>query len=118
MAKQDPDCLFCKIVSGQMQATVVRETERTLSFRDLNPQAPTHVLVVPKDHYPDAYALATGDGSLAAELFEQAHEVAAADGISDSGYRLVFNTGPDAAQTVFHVHCHVLGGRVMTWPPG
>lgn len=113
-----PDCLFCKIVAGDIPSVRVAETARTLAFRDINPQAPTHVLVIPKDHYPDLAALAGADGSLLAEVAAQAHAVAEADGINGSGYRVVFNTGPGAGQTVFHAHAHVLGGRPLTWPPG
>jgi histidine triad (HIT) family protein len=112
------DCLFCKIVSGEIPATIVLKTERVVAFRDINPQAPTHVLVIPKEHYPDAASLAAGDAALLTEVISQGHEVAKEDGIADSGYRLVFNTGSDGAQTVFHTHCHVLGGRQMGWPPG
>jgi histidine triad (HIT) family protein len=112
------DCLFCKIVSGELPAKTVRETERTLAFRDINPQAPTHVLVIPKAHHRDAVEMAAADGELFGELIDQAHQVALGDGIADSGYRLVFNTGAEGGQTVYHVHCHLLGGRHMTWPPG
>lgn len=111
-------CAFCGIVAGDVPATVVRETGRTLAFRDLHPQAPTHVLVIPKPHYENAAAMAEADAALCAEVLREAHRVAADDGVADSGYRLVFNTGRDASQTVFHVHCHVIGGRSMTWPPG
>jgi histidine triad (HIT) family protein len=106
------DCLFCRIVAGEIPATVVRESERTLAFRDVAPQAPTHVLVVPKDHYPNVAALAA-QPALLAELIEQASAVAAEEGVDEAGYRLVFNTGPDAGQTVFHAHGHVLGGRPL-----
>ena len=112
------DCLFCKIVTGDVPATKVAESDRSLSFRDINPQAPTHVLVIPKDHYPDLAALAGADPVALAEVAAQAHRVAEAEGISGAGYRVVFNTGLEAGQTVFHVHAHVLGGRPMTWPPG
>lgn len=115
--RQD-DCLFCKISAGEIPATVVRETDRTLAFRDINPQAPTHVLVIPRSHLPDAHALAAADADLLAELVREAHAVALEDGVAESGYRLVFNTGPAANQTVFHAHVHVLGGRGMNWPPG
>lgn len=118
MAERLADCLFCKIVSGEVPATVVRETERTLAFRDINPQAPTHILVIPKEHHQTVSALASNDGSLLAEVLTEAHEVALGDGIVDTGYRVVFNTGPGAGQTVMHVHAHVLGGRSMNWPPG
>lgn len=112
------DCLFCGIVTGDIPAVLVRESAGTLAFRDINPQAPTHVLVITKRHYPDLGSLASADGGLVAEVAAQAHEVALAEGLGDSGYRVVFNTGPEAGQTVHHVHAHVLGGRPMTWPPG
>jgi histidine triad (HIT) family protein len=112
----DPDCLFCKIVAGEISADVVVQGDDAVAFRDVNPQAPTHVLVVPRDHYADAAALADGDVGVLASVVRLAREVARGDGLDD--YRLVFNTGPGAGQTVFHTHLHVLGGRAMTWPPG
>jgi histidine triad (HIT) family protein len=111
-----PDCLFCRIVGGDLPADVVRESERTLAFRDVNPQAPVHVLVVTRDHHPDVATLAADDPGALAELVRETREVAQAEG-SDH-YRLVFNTGAHAGQAVFHVHGHVLGGRDMHWPPG
>jgi histidine triad (HIT) family protein len=113
-----PDCLFCKIASGELPATLVLETERTIAFRDINPQAPIHVLVIPKRHYRDLADLAAADAELLAEMAGLAHEVALADGIAETGYRVVFNTGSNAGQTVEHAHAHVLGGRPMAWPPG
>lgn len=112
------DCLFCKIVSGEVPAKIVREGERTIAFRDINPQAPTHVLVIPREHHPDAAALAAADPDLLGEVLREAHQVAVQEGVADTGYRLVFNTGAQAGQTVFHVHLHVLGGRGLNWPPG
>ena len=112
------NCLFCKIVSGEAPATIVRDGTRTLAFRDINPQAPIHVLVIPKDHHPTAAAMATADPELAAEILRETAAVAADEGIADSGYRVVFNTGARAGQTVYHAHAHVLGGRGMAWPPG
>lgn len=112
------DCLFCRIVSRTVPSTVVHETDTVLAFRDIDPRASTHVLVIPKEHHPDAAAMATADPGLAGEVLAVAGKVAALDGVDSSGYRLVFNTGADANQTVFHVHCHVLGGRNLTWPPG
>jgi histidine triad (HIT) family protein len=113
-----PDCLFCSIVTGEIPAEKVVESERTVAFRDINPQAPVHVLVVPRTHYPDLAALtAAGDGLLA-EIAAQAHQVAVTQGVADTGYRVVFNTGADGGQTVGHVHAHVLGGRPLGWPPG
>jgi histidine triad (HIT) family protein len=113
-----PECLFCKIVTGDVPAERVAESAGTIAFRDINPQAPTHVLVIPKEHYPDVAALAAAQGGLLAEVAEQAHRVAQAEGIDGSGYRIVFNTGAGAGQTVFHVHAHLLGGRPLAWPPG
>ena len=112
------DCLFCAIAAGEIPATRVAETDRVLAFRDINPQAPTHVLVISKAHYPNVEALAVADSGLLGEVISEAHRVAAAEGVSDSGYRVVFNTGEHAGQTVSHVHAHVLGGRALTWPPG
>jgi histidine triad (HIT) family protein len=112
------ECLFCAIVAGEIPATTVLETDRILAFRDIAPQAPTHVLVIPKAHYPDVAALAAAGTGLLAEVITGAHHVAAAEGVGDTGYRVVFNTGAEAGQTVPHVHGHVLGGRSLTWPPG
>jgi len=112
------DCLFCAIVAGEIPATKVLETDRILAFRDINPQAPTHVLVIPKTHYPDVAALAAADAALLGEVIDAVQQVAVADGVAETGYRVGFNTGADAGQTVLHVHGHLLGGRVFTWPPG
>jgi histidine triad (HIT) family protein len=112
------DCLFCKIVSGDVPAKIVRESAGTVAFRDINPQAPTHVLVIPRDHHPTAGELAAADAGLLAEVVREAHQVAVDEGVAEAGYRLVFNTGAQAGQTVFHVHAHVLGGRGLNWPPG
>lgn len=113
---RDADCLFCKIVDGQVPATIVRTSERTVAFRDVSPQAPTHVLVIPKEHHADVPALAAAAPETLAEVVAEAGAVAADEGID--AFRLVFNTGARAGQSVFHVHAHVLGGRDMTWPPG
>ena len=112
------ECLFCAIAAGEIPATRVAETGRVLAFRDIDPQAPTHVLVISKTHYPSVAALAAADSGLLGEVIAEAHQVAAAEGVGDSGYRVVFNTGEHAGQTVPHVHAHVLGGRALTWPPG
>ncbi|WP_131739908.1 histidine triad nucleotide-binding protein [Actinomadura roseirufa] len=112
------DCLFCKIVAGEVPATIVREGERVVAFRDINPQAPTHVLVIPKDHHPSVAELAAADVGLLGEVLGEAHRVAVDEGVDGTGYRVVFNTGAGAGQTVFHVHAHVLGGRGLNWPPG
>jgi histidine triad (HIT) family protein len=111
------DCLFCKMVSGEIAPETVLETDTVLAFRDLNPQAPTHVLVIPKVHQPNFAALAEHEPSAAVDLVNAVAAVADQEGLGE-GYRLVFNTGAQAHQTVFHVHGHVLGGRPMGWPPG
>lgn len=113
----DDDCLFCKIVAGDIPADVVYETETTLAFRDIEPQAPTHVLVIPRSHQLNVAALAAAEPEVALDLINAAAAVAAQEGLVE-GYRLVFNTGAQAHQTVFHAHVHVLGGRPMGWPPG
>jgi histidine triad (HIT) family protein len=114
----DPECLFCRIVAGEIPAEIVAESDRAIAFRDLTPQAPAHVLVIPREHYANvAEVAAAGDGELA-DLFRLAARVAELEGVADSGYRMVANTNADAHQTVFHAHVHVLGGRPMGWPPG
>jgi histidine triad (HIT) family protein len=113
-----PDCLFCKIVAGDAPADVVADSPRTVAFRDITPHAPTHVLIIPKAHYRDLAALAAAGNGLLDEIAAQAHRVAEAEGIAADGYRVVFNTGSHAGQTVFHVHAHLLGGRPLRWPPG
>lgn len=110
------DCVFCKVVAGEIPADVVHRGERVLAFRDLAPAAPTHVLVVPRRHHRDIAALAAADPEALAELVRVGAEVARADGHDD--YRLVFNTGARSGQSVFHVHGHVLAGRDLSWPPG
>ncbi len=112
----DPDCLFCKIVAGQLPANVVADEEKVLAFRDIDPKAPLHVLVVPKDHHADVTTLAHADGATLAELVKLGSRIAADE--AGGEFRLVFNTGPSSGQSVFHVHGHVLGGRDMGWPPG
>ncbi len=111
-----PDCLFCKIVAGDLPADRVLESERTIAFRDISPQAPVHVLVIPRQHLPDVAAVAQAGGGLLDELVAQARQVADDAGIAD--YRLVFNTGAGVGQSVWHAHAHVLGGRPLAWPPG
>ena len=111
------DCLFCKIVVGDVPAEIVRADETTVAFRDINPQAPTHVLVVPRSHYANAAELAHHEPSGLADVLRAAADVAEREGVAE-GYRAVFNTGAAAGQTVFHAHLHVLGGRSLQWPPG
>ncbi len=112
------DCLFCGIIAGDAPATVVSQTPRTVAFADINPQAPIHVLVVPRAHHANLAELVDSpEEDLLREVLAHATDVAHTLGISD-GHRIVFNTGPEGGQTVGHVHAHVLGGRQMTWPPG
>src|SRR5919201_2678130 len=111
------DCEFCAVVAGRAPAEIVAEGERSIAFRDHNPQAPVHVLVIPKQHHPDVGSLAANDPEGLADLHATASRVASAEGVADGGWRLVFNTGPGAGQSVFHVHGHVLGGRPLRWPP-
>lgn len=101
-------CLFCRIVAGEVPATIVHETKTTLAFRDIQPKAPVHVLLIPREHVPNAVDL---DGDQLGDLLAAAREVAEAEGVAETGYRLLFNTGPDSGQEVFHAHLHLLGGR-------
>jgi histidine triad (HIT) family protein len=111
------DCLFCRIAAGEIPATIVHRDEAIVAFRDLNPKAPTHILVVPVTHVASAAELTAADGPMLGRLFAVAAEVARSEGL-DGGFRLVLNTGPDGGQTVAHLHIHLLGGRSMAWPPG
>ena len=112
------DCLFCKIGSGQIPAKVVLQDDEVLAFDDINPQAPVHVLVIPKRHVVALNEAGAGDQALLGHLLEAAALVARKKGLADAGYRVVVNQGRDGGQTVFHLHLHVLGGRHMAWPPG
>jgi histidine triad (HIT) family protein len=113
-----PSCLFCQIVAGNIDADIVRTGELTLAFRDIRPQAPVHVLIIPKEHLASTAELTEKHGDLLVEVAQMVKWIAAAEGVAESGYRLVTNTGPDGGQTVDHLHFHLLGGRRMTWPPG
>ena len=117
MTDNDPDCLFCRIVAGEVPSDRVHEDDDVIAFRDIAPRAPTHVLVIPRRHIPDAHALTESNGDLLAKLFTAVRQVADAAGLKN-GYRVVTNVGPESGQTVFHLHLHLLGGRPMTWPPG
>jgi len=111
-------CVFCAILRGELPSTEVLSTTRTYAFRDINPGAPTHVLVIPRQHITDAAAIEDDHGEVLAELFVTAQRVAEAEGLAERGYRLVFNVGQDSGNSVPHLHLHLLGGRVMAWPPG
>ncbi len=114
----DSDCVFCKIAAGEIPAEIVAESDAAVAFRDLSPEAPIHVLVIPRDHYANIAEVAAADDAVVAAMVRLAAEVAEIDGIAETGYRLVANTNADAHQTVFHAHLHLLGGRRMGWPPG
>lgn len=111
-------CLFCRIVNREIPAAIVYEDDEILAFNDINPQAPTHVLIVPKRHIETLNALEPGDERIVGALVRRAAALASERGIAQSGYRTVINTNRDAGQTVFHIHLHLLGGRAMDWPPG
>lgn len=112
------DCLFCKIVAKQIPATIIHEDEQIIAFRDISPQAPTHALIVPRRHIATLNDLTGSDSGLVGHMLFTAAQLARAEGIADSGFRLVMNCNEDGGQTVFHIHLHLLGGRAMRWPPG
>jgi histidine triad (HIT) family protein len=112
------DCLFCKIIAGQIPSTIVHSSDRVVAFKDVNPQAPTHVLILPRRHIATLNDLTEADDGLVGELVRTAAAIAKKNGHAETGYRTVFNSNADAGQTVFHIHLHLLGGRRMTWPPG
>ena len=113
----DPDCLFCKIVAGDVPSEEVASSDTTYAFRDINPAAPVHVLVVPKEHVASVESVGSGQAELLGDLFDAIRAVAAKEGVTESGYRVVTNVGADAGQLVHHLHFHVLGGRSLRWPP-
>jgi histidine triad (HIT) family protein len=115
---KNEDCIFCKIVAGEIPAAKVFEDERAVAFRDINPQAPTHALVIPRAHVSSLNEASESDEALLGHLLRVAARVAREEGHAEAGYRTVINTGAHAGQTVFHVHVHVLGGRALSWPPG
>jgi len=114
----DTDCLFCKIVDGDLPADIVYENDSLIAFRDVNPKAPTHILLIPRRHIATMNDLQGDDKGLAGELFVTAAQLAADEGLADDGYRVVMNCNEAAGQSVFHIHLHLMGGRKMTWPPG
>lgn len=111
------DCIFCKILAGEIPSQKVYEDEHVYAFRDINPMAPVHILVIPRKHIATVSEMESDDSPLMGRLFDAARKIAEAEGIANSGYRLVVNNGADAHQTVFHVHMHVFGGKSMGWPP-
>jgi histidine triad (HIT) family protein len=112
------DCLFCKIVAGQIPATIVFQDDHVVAFRDITPRAPTHVLIVPRRHIASLNDLVADDDALVGEMVRAAATIARKEGLADRGYRTVFNCNADAGQTVFHIHLHLLAGRGLMWPPG
>jgi histidine triad (HIT) family protein len=112
------DCLFCKILAGEIPADIIYESETALAFRDINPRAPTHAVIIPKQHIATINDIETGDQNTIGSLFTAAREIAMQEGLADRGYRVVMNCNQDAGQTVFHLHLHLLGGRQLDWPPG
>jgi histidine triad (HIT) family protein len=112
------DCIFCRIVAGELPSEEVASTDGTYAFRDINPGAPTHVLVVPRQHIADASEIRPEHAELVTEMLQLAQRVAESEGVAESGYRLVFNVGEDALNSVPHLHLHLLGGRRLGWPPG
>ena len=114
----EQDCLFCKILSGDIPADIIYESDSAIAFRDVNPQAPTHILVIPRKHVATINDLEEDDQQMVGSLYLAAKEVARAEGISEEGYRAVMNCNEGAGQSVFHIHLHVLGGRALGWPPG
>ncbi|MBN1405745.1 MAG: histidine triad nucleotide-binding protein [Candidatus Omnitrophica bacterium] len=114
----DKNCLFCKIIKGEIKAKIAYENEKVFAFYDINPQAPTHVLIIPKLHISGAPEIDDNNRTVVSDLIIAANEIARQSGIDKTGYRLVLNCGPDAGQAVFHLHLHLLGGRKLNWPPG
>jgi histidine triad (HIT) family protein len=114
----DPECIFCKIVAGQIPASIVLQDALLTAFRDINPAMPVHVLVVPNHHIADTAALQPEHDALVGAMVRAAHQIARQEALAERGYRLVVNTGADASNTVPHLHLHLLGGRSMSWPPG
>lgn len=118
MTSDNQDCVFCKILAGEIPADIVYESETAIAFRDINPRAPTHVLIIPRRHIETINDIAKEDQAVVGSLFSAASAIAAQEGVAQGGYRAVMNCNADAGQTVFHIHLHMLGGRTMHWPPG
>jgi histidine triad (HIT) family protein len=115
---RDPDCIFCRIIAGEIPSTTVRSGERLIAIRDIAPRAPTHILLISREHIATAADLTASDAELLGEIFETGAEIARAEGIAENGYRVVTNVGQWGGQTVDHLHFHLMGGRSFTWPPG
>ena len=113
-----PDCLFCRVAAGEIPASIVYEDTRLIAFRDINPQAPTHILVIPRQHIASLNDLGPEDDALVGEMTRRAAAIAKEEGLAERGYRVLFNCNADAGQTVFHIHMHLVGGRRLGWPPG
>jgi histidine triad (HIT) family protein len=116
--RSDPNCLFCRIVAGEIPSTSAHEDDQVIAIRDIAPRAPTHILILPREHIPSAADLTAADGPLLGRIFEVAATLARSEGIADRGYRVVTNVGTWGGQTVDHLHFHLMGGRSFTWPPG
>jgi histidine triad (HIT) family protein len=114
----ESNCLFCKILAGDIPADIVHESDSAIAFRDINPQAPTHVVIIPRKHIATINEITIDDHAIVGSLYSAAREIAAAEGLSEEGYRTVMNCNEAAGQTVFHIHLHLLGGRTFSWPPG
>jgi len=112
------DCIFCKIAESKVPSKIVYEDEGVVAFEDINPQAPIHVIVIPRKHIPTTLDIDAADNAIIGHLFQVANKIAGEKGIAERGFRLVMNTNSDAGQSVYHIHLHVLGGRHMHWPPG
>jgi len=118
MSEETMNCLFCRIIAKQIPADILYENEKVLAFKDINPQAPVHILIIPKKHISRISDLEESDKDIISELIFIAKKLAEEKGIAESGYRLVLNNNKDAGQAVFHIHLHLLGGRKLSWPPG
>ena len=117
-SNHDPECIFCKIIHKEIPAALVLENEHVVAFKDINPQAPVHMLVIPKAHIPKLGDLDQADPGVLSHMIAAANALAKQHGVFEEGYRIVFNSGDNGGQTVYHLHLHILGGRVMRWPPG
>lgn len=118
MAESNSDCLFCKILAGDIPADIIYESDTAIAFRDINPKAPTHMLIIPRRHISTINEITPDDQEIVGSLYSVARDIAAADGFADEGYRVVMNCNEAAGQTVFHIHLHLLAGRAFVWPPG